>query len=137
MGSDQRLKEQRGRILVVDDDPVLRELLTVFLEERGYEVQEAQDGQAGLVAFTQGGFDLIFTDFRMPGMSGLEMAAAMRRSDPVVPIILVTGDVYTLEVGAAIQAGISRVLPKPFKPSEIIKIGRARVGKECRSRWSP
>lgn len=119
MGSNQELKDSRGRILVVDDDPLLRELLTIFLEEQGYEVQEAQDGQVGLVAFYQGRFDLIFTDLRMPCMTGLEMAAAVRRVDPVIPIILVTGEAYALEPEAVAQAGISRVLLKPYTLDDV------------------
>lgn len=119
MGSNQALKEQRGRILVVDDDPLLRELLTIFLEEQGYEVQEAQDGQVGLVAFFQSRFDLIFTDLRMPCMTGLEMAAAVRRVDPVIPIILVTGEAYALEAEALAQVGISRLLRKPYTLDEV------------------
>lgn len=118
--SAQRLNNARQKILVVDDDPSLRELLAEFLERRGFEVRTAQDGRAGLNAMGECHFDVILSDFRMPGMSGLEMAAVVRQTDPTIPIILITGDAYTLESEAVTRAGITRVLPKPIKLNELL-----------------
>ncbi len=118
--SAQRLNDTRQKILVVDDDPSLRELLTEFLERGGFEVRTAQDGRAGLNALGECRFDVILSDFRMPGMSGLEMAAIVRQTDPTIPIILITGDAYTLESEAVARAGITRVLPKPIKLNELL-----------------
>lgn len=115
-----RLETTRGRILVVDDDPLIGELLTTWLEQEGFEVQNAQDGHAGLLAFFAGHFDLIFTDFRMPRLNGLELATQVRKIDPMVPIVLLTGEAYTLEADAAMRAGINRVVSKPFKFNELL-----------------
>ena len=118
--SAQRLNDTRQKILVVDDDPSLRELLAEFLERGGFEVRTAQDGRAGLNALDRCHFDLILTDYRMPAMTGIEMAAVIRRSDTVTPIILITGDFYELDLEMVARAGITRVLPKPIKLNELL-----------------
>lgn len=120
--STQDLKDARQKVLVVDDDPSFRTLLAVFLEQVGFEVRTAPDGQAGLDALGECHFDIIFSDFRMPGMTGLEMAAFVRRTDPAIPIILVTGEPTALEAKAVAQAGITRVLLKPFTTSELLEL---------------
>lgn len=119
MDRSQAQKESRGRILVIDDDPLLREFLVDFLQGAGFEVRPAPDGPTALSFFSAERFDLIFTDFRMPGMTGLEVAAAVRKTNPIIPIILVTGEVAVLEPKALVQAGISRMLPKPFTLDEV------------------
>lgn len=116
----QRLNDARQKVLVVDDDCMLRELLTDYLEQVGFEVRTAPDGRAGLHALGECHFDLILTDYRMPTMTGLEMAAYIRRSDAVTPIILITGDLYTLDPEVIAQAGITRVLPKPLQMNELL-----------------
>ncbi|MBZ0170478.1 acetoacetate metabolism regulatory protein AtoC [Candidatus Methylomirabilis lanthanidiphila] len=126
------LETARGRILVVDDDPFIGELLAVLFEQEGFEVQIAQDGCAGLLAFSEGHFNLIVTDFSMPRMTGLELAAAVRKTDPLVPIILVTGEANAIDAKAARQVGINRVIPKPFKLDELRKC----VGL-VRAKWPP
>lgn len=120
MDRGPELKDPRGRILVVDDDPGLRALFVDFLEQQRFESRVAPDGPSALAALDTDRFDLIFVDFHMPGMSGLELAAVVRRTDPVIPIILVTGEVHGLEAEAVARAGISRVLPKPFPLHELI-----------------
>lgn len=120
--STQHLKDARQKVLVVDDDPSLRALLADFLERMGFDVRTAPDGQAGLNALAECHFDLIFSDFRMPGMTGLEMAAFVRRTDPAIPIILVTGEPTALGAKAVAQAGITRVLLKPFTTSELLEL---------------
>lgn len=120
--SAQQLKDARQKVLVVDDDPLMRELMADFLEAVGFEVRTAQDGRAGLNALGECHFDIILSDFRMPGMSGIEMAAVVRQTDPVIPIILITGDAYALESEAVARAGITRVLPKPLKLNELLNM---------------
>lgn len=118
--SAQRLNDARQKILVVDDDPLMRELMADYLEAVGFEVRTAQDGSAGLDALGKYHFDIILSDFRMPGMSGLEMAALVRQTDSTIPIILITGDAYTLESEAVSRAGITRVFPKPIRLDELL-----------------
>ncbi len=119
MDRSQASKKSRGRILVVDDDPLLREFLVHFLQEAGFEVRPAPDGLTALSFFSTEHFDLIFTDYRMPGMTGLEVATAVRKTNPIIPIIFVTGEVAVPEPKALVQAGISRMLPKPFTLDDV------------------
>ena len=118
--SAQQLHDTRQKVLVVDDDRALRELLADYLGRVGFEVRTAQDGRAGLHALGESRFDLILTDYRMPAMTGLEMATYIRRSDTITPIILITGDSSTLDSEVIAQAGITRVLPKPLKINELL-----------------
>ena len=120
--SAKQLDNARQKVLIVDDDASLRELLTDLLETVGYDVWTAQDGLAGLDALHNGPFDLILVDYRMPGMTGIEMAAFMRRSDTVTPIILITGDSYALDPEIVARAGITRVLSKPLKINEFLNM---------------
>ncbi len=118
--SAQQLNGARQKILVVDDDCSLRELLAYYLEGVGFEVRTAPDGRAGLNALDGCHFDLILTDYRMPAMTGIEMAALIRKSDTVTPIILITGDFYELDPEIVAQAGITRMLQKPLKLNELL-----------------
>lgn len=124
----QRLNDARQKVLVVDDDSAFRELLTELLETVDYNVWTAEDGLAGLDALYNGPFDLILVDNRMPRMTGLDMAACIRKTDTVTPIILITGDSYTLDPEIVAQAGVTEVLPKPLKINEFLN--RVSVGKQ-------
>ncbi|HWQ69112.1 MAG TPA: response regulator [Patescibacteria group bacterium] len=123
--SAQMLLDVRRKILVVDDDLSIRELLADYLEQAGFEVKTAPDGRAGLKALDESHFDIILSDFRMPGMSGLEMAAVIRQTNPAIPIILITGDAYALESEAVARAGITRVLLKPLKMNELLNCAQS------------
>ncbi|MBI2883236.1 MAG: response regulator, partial [Candidatus Methylomirabilis oxyfera] len=118
----EQSNNMKRKVLVVDDNASFRELLTDLLEMIGYDVWTAKDGLAGLDTLHHGPFDLILTDYRMPGMSGLEMAAFIRRSDTVTPIVLITGDTCALDPEMVARAGITRVLPKPVQIDEFLKI---------------
>lgn len=120
--SAQQINDVKQKVLVVDDNLSFRELMTELLEPVGYEVWTAQDGLAGLDALYHGPFNLILTDYQMPGMTGLEMAAFIRRSDTVTPIILITGDCYTLDPEIVARAGITKMLSKPFKINEFLNM---------------
>ena len=117
-----QLNTARQKVLVVDDDRSLRELLADYLEMAGFEVRTAPDGRAGLNALGKCHFDLILTDYRMPGMTGLDMAAVVRQTNSTIPIILITGDAYELESEAVARAGITRVLAKPLKMNELLNM---------------
>jgi CheY-like chemotaxis protein len=119
MDRSQALPGPRRRGLVVDDEPAIRELLTVFLEGLDFEVRTAPDGPAGLAAFNAEPFDLILVDFQMPGMTGLEMAAEVRRTDLQIPIALITGIVDMLEAAAVAQASTIHTFAKPFDLNEL------------------
>jgi len=80
----------RFRILVVDDEPVQRELISGFLKKQAFDVVAAETGQKALELFRQDSIDLILTDQKMPHMSGLDLLQAVRAINPEIPVILIT-----------------------------------------------
>lgn len=84
--------EGRFRLLVVDDDEAIREIISAMLTEQGYEIVTAEDGQQALELLPQFQPDLVVTDLRMPRMSGDELVRIMRESFPQLPVIVVSGE---------------------------------------------
>lgn len=108
------------RILVVDDEPAQLELVAGFLAKRGFEVSLAPDGQEALRRFSRESFDLVLTDQKMPGLSGLELIEALRTQNPEVPLIVMTA-YGTIETAvAAIKAGAVDYLTKPLNLDELL-----------------
>jgi len=112
------------RLLVVDDEDFVRDLLREILESEGCEVQLAESGSEALQLFNENEFDAIFTDVGMPGMSGWELAQAIRQQNQAIPIAVITG--WGEAVGSNEQkaAGVDWVVAKPFtadRISELIK----------------
>jgi CheY-like chemotaxis protein len=98
-------------ILVVDDEPPVRDFVSAALTRDGHRVEVASDGVGGLRRFRDGVFDLVITDKAMPGMSGEQMASAMKLMKPGTPVILLTGFGQFLD--KADLPGIDAVLSKP------------------------
>jgi len=104
------------RVLVADDDKAIRTLVVHLLGAIGVtDVVEADDGREALVFFQQQAFDLVVTDWEMPGNSGIEVIRQIRATGSQVPIIMVTVRNESRRVQEAIQAGASDFLAKPFK----------------------
>lgn len=82
---------RRPRILLIDDDPSVREVLLHLLASFGYDCQTAPDGPSGLARFDEGGWDLVLIDVVMPAMSGWGVVETIRRRAPTLPIVLITG----------------------------------------------
>jgi CheY-like chemotaxis protein len=111
-------------ILIIDDDVALRMTLREILEQAGYEVVEASDGQEGLQRYRATAIDMILIDLLMPGYEGLETIRALRQADPQVKIIAMSGGGQTgrmnfLEVAAVL--GAQRTLPKPFSRQGLLE----------------
>jgi len=119
-------------VLVVDDDPALRELIAWKLTRAGYATLAAPDGKAGLEAALSGDAtgrapDLILVDWMMPGMTGIEVCQSLR-ANPVtahIPIILLTSKDQDAEVESGFAAGVDDYILKPFNPRELL--GRVRA----------
>ena len=111
-----------ARILVIDDDALLRGAIRVALESAGYEVIEAADGDAGLRLHRAPGADLVVVDLFMPERDGLEVIRAMRAEAPGAKIIAMSGgSSLRLDLlDAAAAFGASRTLRKPFPPSMLL-----------------
>lgn len=119
--SDER---SRTKILVVDDESFVRELLSEILEEEQCDVYLAESGSEALSVFSKMKFDSIFTDVGMPGMSGWELAREIRQINKNIPIAVITG--WGEAVGSNEQkaAGVDWVIPKPFTADRISELVR-------------
>jgi CheY-like chemotaxis protein len=113
---------QRIKILVADDEPAVCDLLCDILRAEGHEVCAAASGFEALARFRETGFDAVFTDIGMPGMSGWELAHAVREIDRAVPLAVVTG--WGEAVGSESQraARVDWVVTKPFSAERIVEL---------------
>ena len=109
-------------LLVADDDPGLRESLERTLTREGYRVVLASDGRAALERVQAGGVDLIVTDLRMPGLTGLELLRAAKAIMPDVDVILLTAFGTVEEAVKAMKDGAYDFLTKPFRREQLIKL---------------
>ena len=118
----EEAKVEKTKVLVVDDEDFVRDLLKEILECENCEVQVAECGSSALELFHNNQFDCVFTDVGMPGMSGWELAQAIRQSNSTIPIAVVTG--WGESVGSTEQkaAGVNWVVPKPFTADRIIEL---------------
>lgn len=107
-----------SRILVVDDEPTVRELVCAVLDGAGHETVGASSGGEALEAIAGGGFNLVVTDVVMPGLDGFELLGRVQESNPGLPVLLVTGAVDRRHALTGAQ-GASGVLYKPFTHTEL------------------
>lgn len=108
-----------GKALVVDDEEPVATILCLLLEECGHRAVRASSGQEGLSLLLADDFDLVFTDLGMPGMSGWEVAAEIKKSHPQLPVILVTGWNLNLTPRELRSRGVDYLLKKPFSISQV------------------
>jgi CheY-like chemotaxis protein len=107
------------KVLVVDDDPVVGKSFDRVLSDKGYAVITARDGEEALHKLNAGHYDLVFTDIKMPGMSGLEMTERIRTTRPWLPVVIVTGYGSEANEARAEAAGVAGFLRKPLSPEMI------------------
>ena len=108
-----------SRILVVDDEPGMRDLLRILLEKDGHEVLTAADGTAGLARATSHELDLVISDIKMPGLDGIGLLSALRERALTLPVIMVTAYAESDSAIQAMKQGAFDYLTKPFKVDEI------------------
>ncbi len=109
-----------ARILVIENELTLRSLLVQVLMNAGHTVRWAEDGQAGLTLFEKEEFDVVLTDLSMPEVSGWEVAQAVKKTHPGVPVILMTGWGEQSAPQHLEQRGVDLVLAKPFRVEELL-----------------
>jgi len=112
-----------ARILVIDDEELVRFTVRKALESEGHEVTEAENGEEGLTSQTATPFDLVISDLIMPVKEGVETIIQLRRDFPVLPIIAMSGGGRTKEgdlLRAAQSLGASNTLPKPFTNTDLL-----------------
>jgi CheY-like chemotaxis protein len=111
-------------ILVIEDDPIMREALTDWLRAAGYDVRTATNGSAGLAAVKLTVPAVVVTDIHMPGTSGAVIISELRRDYPQVAIIAISGlfnSGHGLDAEGALALGAARALVKPFKRAELLR----------------
>jgi CheY-like chemotaxis protein len=124
-----------ARILLIDDDNLVRLATEMALTSNGFDVVAVADGKSGVAAFMQEQFDLVIVDLFMPGMNGLQTATAIRSASPRVPIIAASGFMSRgpkLEMPnfaeMAREAGATTILYKPFQPEVLVQAIQDAIG---------
>jgi two-component system response regulator PilR (NtrC family) len=109
----------KPRVLVVDDEPSIRELLGIVLAREGYDVVLAESGAHALSTLDRLAVDLVISDIRMPGVSGVELLRAAKQSDPDMPVVMMTAFASTDTAVEALRLGASDYVTKPFDVDEL------------------
>ena len=109
-----------GRILVIDDEPALRQSFTRILQKAGHDVTTAASGNEGLALVSEHPFDLVYLDIRMPDMNGLEILKIIHEKFPELPVILFTAQPDLSSALEALRQGAKDYLLKPLKPQALI-----------------
>jgi len=113
--------DMKRKILVIDDEEHLRNLLADILESAGYQVKTAAHGKEGLLFFQTEKYDVVITDLGMPEMSGLEVAEAIKEIDPSTPVVLLTGLGFQLQAKNNEQRKFDLFICKPFQLQEVVE----------------
>jgi len=116
----------RCRVLVVDDDPALAEMLGIVLGSEGYQPFFVTDGDAALAVFRREHPDLVLLDLMLPGTDGIEVCRQIR-AESGVPIVMLTAKSDTSDVVLGLESGADDYIVKPFKPKELMARVRARL----------
>jgi len=118
-GPESPVQTRPARILVVDDDAAIQEILNRMLTANGHQVVVASDGEEGVERFKSGRFDLVITDLGMPKLSGWEVGKIVKGIDPHVPVAMITGWGVEVQREKMAENGIDIILPKPFNFEQI------------------
>ena len=119
------------RILVIDDEPLIRSTVVTILNREGFSVEEASDGKAGIAMFHKSPQDLVITDIFMPNRDGIEIVMELKRSSPRTKIIAMTGGGQTrmMEIASAAKLlGADHILHKPFERESLLAAVNAALG---------
>ncbi|GAA1709838.1 two-component system response regulator MtrA [Isoptericola hypogeus] len=116
----------KSRVLVVDDDTALSEMIGIVLRSEGFDPAFCSDGDGALAAFRDEQPDLVLLDLMLPGKDGIEVAREIR-GESGVPIIMLTAKTDTVDVVLGLESGADDYVTKPFKPKELVARIRARL----------
>ncbi len=127
-----------ARVLIIDDDEAVRQVTSLVLEARGFDVVAVENGQSGVAAIKSGPFDVVIVDLFMPGMDGLATTRAIHQHSPATPIIAVSGFMFRGRCPSmpdfqpmAAEAGAVATLYKPLRPNELMQAIVDAMGAQC------
>ena len=118
-----------GHLLIVEDEPEMRDLLRKVLEKEGYRISVADDGREASGRIAREDFDLVVTDMLMPSVGGIELLQAIRRSHPSLPVIIVTAFGDWDSYSRALALGAAAFISKPLRMSELTTAVHAALAK--------
>lgn len=126
MSTPSGVPRTRGRVLVVDDDAALAEMLGIVLRGEGFDPVFCGDGNSALDAFRSAKPDVVLLDLMLPGLDGIDVCRAIR-AESGTPIVMLTAKSDTIDVVVGLESGADDYIVKPFKPKELVARIRARI----------
>lgn len=126
-------------VLVIDDEPVVRDAIRLVLQGEGLRVALAPDGETALAHPALANCRLVFCDLMLPGCSGFEVVREIRARRPTLPVVVITGYATAVNRARALDAGATHTLDKPFDEAELLQLTRHALaqtnvaGKEVRT----
>jgi DNA-binding NtrC family response regulator len=121
------MKAEKASILIVEDEPKMRRLLELQLAEEGFQARIAADAETGLQMLGKESFDVVVTDLKLPGMSGLEFLQAVKRVNADLPVVIMTAFGTVESAVDAMKAGASDYVLKPFSLAELVLVVRKEL----------
>src|ERR1700735_3769747 len=121
------MKSEPASILIIEDEAKLRRLIELQLADEGFHARSAPDAEAGLQLLRREPFDLVVSDFKLPGMSGLDFLHEVKHVDASLPVILMTAYGTVESAVEAMKAGASDYVLKPFSLAELVMVVRKEL----------
>lgn len=128
------MPEQQRSLLVIDDEQYVRESLSAYLEDSGYQVAQAPEGETGLALFRELHPDVVLLDLKMPGMNGIDVLKALGEDPSETPVIVISGAGVMADVVEALRYGASDYLIKPIGDMEVLEHSIARCLEQSKLR---
>lgn len=129
-GSGSGPDDRGKRILIIEDEPSVRELLDHMFIQEGYRTSVAEDGNEGVASFKEIRHDLVFTDLHIPGISGTEVAKNIKAMSPSTPVIAVTGWGTALSGFDMSQEPFDFIVSKPFELEELLDMAYSLTARD-------
>jgi CheY-like chemotaxis protein len=123
-GKKHDLEKTKGKVLIVDDEPAIRNILARILSNKGHQAQTVSSGKAALAMLHEKGYDLLVADLKMSGLSGMDLYETLKKKRPDMAdrTVFITGDTMTEETNDFLASSGRPYLAKPFTPMEFLEI---------------